>query len=55
MELRLHRGDMGVVSLKEKVLLDDLEGIRIGGSGGLHILAAGEVRKSSRQGQGWKG
>ena len=44
MELRLHRGDMGVVSLKEKVLLDDLEGIRIGGSGGLHILAAGEVK-----------
>ena len=44
MELRLHQGDMGVVSLKEKVLLDDLEGIRIGGSGGLHILAAGEVK-----------
>lgn len=44
MELRLHRGDMGVVSVKEKVLLDDLEGIRIGGSGGLHILAAGEVK-----------
>ena len=43
MQLRLNQGDMGVVSLKEK-LLDDMEGIRIAGSGALHILAAGEVK-----------
>ena len=35
---------MGIVSLKEKLLLDDMEGIRIAGSGSLHILAAGEVK-----------
>ena len=44
MQLRLNQGDMGVVSLKEKLLLDDMEGIRIAGSGSLHILAAGEVK-----------
>ena len=44
MQLRLNQGDMGVVSLKEKILLDDMEGIRIAGSGALHILAAGEVK-----------
>ena len=44
MQLRLNQGDMGVVSLKEKILLDDMEGIRIAGSGSLHILAAGEVK-----------
>ena len=44
MQLRLNQGDMGVVSLKEKLLLDDMEGIRIAGSGALHILAAGEVK-----------
>ena len=44
MQMRLCRCDMGVVTLKEKVLLDDLAGIRMEGSGGLHILAAGEVR-----------
>ena len=43
MQLRLNQGDMGVVSLKEK-LLDDMEGIRIAGSGALHILTAGEVK-----------
>ena len=43
MQFRLNQGDMGVVSLKEK-LLDDMEGIRIAGSGALHILAAGEVK-----------
>ena len=44
MQLRLNQGDMGIVSLKEKLLLDDMEGIRIAGSGSLHILAAGEVK-----------
>ena len=44
MQLRLNQADMGVVSLKEKLLLDDMEGIRIAGSGSLHILAAGEVK-----------
>ena len=44
MQLRLNQEDMGVVSLKEKLLLDDMEGIRIAGSGSLHILAAGEVK-----------
>ena len=44
MQLRLKQGDMGIVSLKEKLLLDDMEGIRIAGSGSLHILAAGEVK-----------
>ncbi len=44
MQMRLCRCDMGVVTLKEKVLLDDLNGIRIEGSGGLHVLAAGEVK-----------
>ena len=44
MQLRLNQGNMGIVSLKEKLLLDDMEGIRIAGSGSLHILAAGEVK-----------
>ena len=44
MQLRLNQGDMGVVSLKEKLLFDDMEGIRIAGSGALHIFAAGEVK-----------
>ncbi len=44
MQMRLCRCDMGVVALKEKVLLDDLTGIRMEGSGGLHILADGEVK-----------
>ena len=44
MQLRLNQGDMGIVSLKEKLLLDDMEGIRIAGSGSLHILAASEVK-----------
>ena len=44
MQLRLNQGDMGIVSLKEKLLLDDMEGIQIAGSGSLHILAAGEVK-----------
>ena len=44
MQLRLDQGDMGVVSLKEKILLDDMEGIQIAGSGALHILASGEVK-----------
>ena len=39
MQMRLCRCDMGVVALKEKVLLDDLTGIRMEGSGGLHIVA----------------
>ena len=39
MQMRLCRCDMGVVTLKEKVLLDDLTGIRMEGSGGLHIVA----------------
>ena len=49
MQLRLNQGDMGVVSLKEKLLLDDMEGIRIAGSGSLHILAAGEVKIAGRE------
>ena len=44
MQMRLCRCDMGVVTLKEKVLLDDLTGIRMEGSGGLHIVADGEVK-----------
>ena len=36
--------ETGIVSLKEKLLLDDMEGIRIAGSGSLHILAAGQVK-----------
>ncbi len=44
MQMRLCRCDMGVATLKEKVLLDDLTGICMEGSGGLHILAAGEVK-----------
>ena len=47
--MRLCRCDMGVVTLKEKVLLDDLTGICMEGSGGLHILAAGEVRLEGQE------
>ncbi len=49
MQMRLCRCDMGVVTLKEKVLLDDLTGIRMEGSGGLHILAAGEVKLEGQE------
>ena len=49
MQMRLCRCDMGVVTLKEKVLLDDLTGICMEGSGGLHILAAGEVRLEGQE------
>ena len=49
MQLRLNQGDMGVLSLKEKLLLDDMEGIRIAGSGSLHILATGEVKIAGNQ------
>ena len=37
------------MSLKEKILLDDMEGIRIAGSGALHILAAGEVKIEGKE------
>ncbi len=46
MQLRLNQGDMGIVSLKEKLLLDDMEGIRIAGSGSLQIVAG--MRHSRR-------
>ncbi len=49
MQMRLCRCDMGVVTLKEKVLLDDLTGIRMEGSGELHILAAGEVKLEGQE------
>ena len=49
MQMRLCRCDMGVVTLKEKVLLDDLTGICMEGSGGLHILAAGEVKLEGQE------
>ena len=49
MQMRLCRCDMGVVTLKEKVLLDDLTGIRMEGSGGLHIVADGEVKLEGQE------
>ena len=49
MQLRLCRCDMGAVTLKEKVLLDDLEGIRMEGCGGVHILAAGKITLEGRE------
>ena len=44
MQLNLRQGDMGVVTLKNQVMLDDLKGINIKGRGTLHIMACGTVR-----------
>ena len=55
MQMRLCRCDMGVVTLKEKVLLDDLTGIRMEGSGGLHIVADGEVKQRIQSRTGGEG
>ena len=43
MQLRLNQGDMGIVSLKEKLLFDDMGGFGLR-ERSLHILAAGEVK-----------
>lgn len=47
--MQMRRCDMGVVMLKDKVFLDDLTGIRMEGSGGLHIPAVGEVKLEGQE------
>lgn len=44
MQLRLCQCDMGLVTLANRVMLDDLSGISISGKSEVHILAAGDVR-----------
>ena len=43
MQLQLNQEDVEIITLKNKVMLDDLNGINISGSGTLHVMAIGNV------------